>query len=597
MLGDVPCYGSTLSWRSVCCKWWFCFLSVSVLCLTGMVENVAAQGAPDNGLRREEERERLRQQQVRPQADVLSRSDDAAEDSADAVKGIPYEDPCFPIHTMFFVGPDARHFRWFEFWMQETFKGRCLGPQGLKVVLDKINNALIKKGYVTSRVSLPEQSLKRGRLAIRIEAGRVGEIRMVQADKAGGKESPDEDWGTWQTAFPVSSGDILNIRDVEQGLEQMRRLPSQTVTTRLEPGREPLTSDLIIERRQADVLGRLRGGISIDNSGTEILGRTQGSAYLVADNLLGLNDSLSLTGGSNLERVRPTHRSQSVSANYSVPIGYTTLSGGYSYSRFAQMVQGAATRFLSSGLSETISGRVHHTALRTSTSKTGVYAGLGLRRARGWLDDVEILVQRRRTAHLDLGVDHRQFLGSGTLDIDLHYRHGTAWFNASRDYETAKSNGLTMRPNLWFLTARYDQPFSLGGTNIQYSGSFTGQYTENETLSVDQMAIGSRWTVRGFDGDSVLMAESGFYSRNEIAMPFAVTDEITVQPYFAFDYGQVWGPSAAILPGHVLAGAAWGVRGQWKTVQLDLAVGTPVMKPQGFHTQTFNPYLSLTVGF
>ena len=39
----------------------------------------------------------------------------------------------------------------------------------------------------------------------------------------------------WKTAFPIKEGDILNIRRLEQGLEQMKRVSSSDVSMKLLP--------------------------------------------------------------------------------------------------------------------------------------------------------------------------------------------------------------------------------------------------------------------------------------------------------------------------------------------------------------------------
>ena len=69
-------------------------------------------------------------------------------------------------------------------------------------------------------------------------------------------------------------GDILNIRDVEQGLEQMKRVSSQSVTMKLLPGTAVGTSIIELSIKQEKPV---HGSISIDNSGLESTGVYQGS--------------------------------------------------------------------------------------------------------------------------------------------------------------------------------------------------------------------------------------------------------------------------------------------------------------------------------
>ncbi|SFB14111.1 POTRA domain-containing protein, ShlB-type [Collimonas sp. OK607] len=150
------------------------------------------------------------------------------------------------------------------------FLNRCVGVEGLRRIASTLDAKLIELGYATTRVSLPQQNLHNGTLELALHVGRINEVRMVKAGDA--KQAADDSWGTWRNAFPgipsLGPGDILNIRDLEQGVEQMKRLPSQAAATRIEPGAEADTSVIYIERQSGSFGERVRGGITLDNSGT-----------------------------------------------------------------------------------------------------------------------------------------------------------------------------------------------------------------------------------------------------------------------------------------------------------------------------------------
>lgn len=549
--------------------------------------------AAEEGLRRQEVRQRELQHQQETRSDILVPKEKRTFDTA-----LPAETPCFTIHEFELTGIDSGRFHWLHE-VLIPFAGRCIGVTGLRRIAETLDAKLIETGYATTRVSLPEQNLKAGKVVLRVHGGRVAEIRMEQPSENPNSPKPSSDnaWGTWWNAFPLGAGDILNIRDLEQGVEQMQRLPSQSVGTRIEPGAEPDTSVVVIQRRSGSFLDRLRGGITIDNSGSRSLGRTQLSGYATLDNPLGLNDILSLSASTNAESPGIDHRSQSLAASYSIPFGYSTASFSKTHSRFAQIVQGTTARFLSSGESSGDEFRLHHTALRTASSKFGLYAALSSRRANSFLDDVELIVQRRRTTNIETGVTFRHLIGDASVDLELGYRRGMPWRSAQADFPAGAANGLTLRPKIWTLSASYGQPFKLGGQSFYYSAAFRGQRTGNTTLSVDQIAIGGRYSVRGFDGDAVLLAENGFYLRNDVFTPVNLTGGVDSQAYFGIDIGRVSGPSAINLIGNKLAGAVIGLRSKWNALQLDVALATPLYKPEGFHTRHLNPYAALTYAF
>jgi hemolysin activation/secretion protein len=542
----------------------------------------------DEGLRRQNERAQELQQRLQPGTDMLQSAPAAPVSTA-----LPAEQPCFIIQAVELKSEDAVRFGWLAD-SALPFLHQCAGAAGLRQVAAALDARLISLGYVTSKVTLPQQNLADGLLTIRLHVGRVAQVAMFSAD---GEQQADTGWGTWRNAFPLSTGDVLDAADIEQGVEQMKRLSSQAVTTELAPGAQPDTSDIRILRQPAGLAQRLRGGISIDNSGSRSLGAMQAAGHAVLDNPLGLNDIVSLSASSNVQHAAADHRSQSVSLDYSIPWGYNTFSFNASQSRFAQQVQGTTVQFLSSGASSNAEFKWHRTLLRTGAARVGVYAAAATRRASSYLDDVELLVQRRRTASLETGLTYLQLMGDASVEFELGYRQGMPWNDAQPDLPTAATGGLTLRPRIALFNGVYRQPFTLAGQKASYEASLRAQGTHDATLSVDQFAIGNRYSVRGFDGDSVLLAESGYTLRNTFSLPLAPVAGVDSIAYLGIDIGRVWGAGASLLPGQKLAGAALGVRAQWRQVQLDVALGTPLYKPSGFQTLRWNPYLYLTYAF
>ncbi len=536
------------------------------------------------GLRRQEER--ARQLAEPPPAASLLRPE-----PAQARQALPDDEtPCFVVSDILLQGADARRFAW----LQDAalpYLRRCVGEQGLNTIMAELNARLQDAGYATTRVSLSPHSLATGTLALRLDAGRVDRIEMTGAST----------WGTWRNAFPLGEGDVLDTQALEQGLEQMRRLPSQRVAVRIDPGSVPGSARVLIEREPVALRERLRGSLGLDNAGSAALGRGQLSANLAFDNPLGLSDSVYLSLSSNAERVRASHRAQSASIGYSVPWGYSTFSASVSASRFAQTVRGTGVDFLSSGVSHSSELRWDHTVLRTASSRLGVYAVVSSRRAQSFLDDTELLVQRRRTTQLETGIAVRHAFARSTLDLALGHRRGMPWNAAQDDLPGAVAGGPTVRPHLWLLQAGWElQPGGLGGLPFGYALQVRGQGTRDRTLATDQIAIGSRASVRGFDGDAVLLAESGLVLRNEFTWPSQRVSQWTgaaASWVAAVDWGRVGGPSADLLLGRQLAGLAAGLRVRGRALHLELLLGTPLRAPEGFSSRALNAYAATTFFF
>jgi hemolysin activation/secretion protein len=538
------------------------------------------------GLRRQEQRNLEQQQHLQPKTDIL-RADTVKAKSFD----LPVEEPCFKINKITVGdGAETRFAALAD--VAKPFLNHCIGVQGLHKVAAVLNARLVEQGYVTTSVSFPAQNLSLGTLAFKLHTGRVAAIELVQAGAA--ERSRDTGWGSWKNAFPLEVGDVLNIRALEQGVEQMTRLRSQEVTTRIEPGQEADSSIVYIERNQATFADRLYGSVTLDNSGSETLGRPQLSGNVTLDNLAGVNDVFTISGNINAHRPTREHRSYSLAVSYNIPWDYHTFNLSQNSNHFAQFVQGTTARFLSSGSSSTSEAKWSYLAWRTGSTKAGVYGTVSMRRARSYLDDVELVVQRRRTTTLELGATLKQFAGQGVVDLALGYRRGMGWGGAQEDFTDAETGGPTLRPRILSLTGGFSHPFKLFGQAFKYSGSVRAQATRDTTLSIDQISIGGYGSVRGFDGDSVLLAESGLVLRNEVSHALPAWAGLSSNAFVALDAGVVRGASADRLVGKRLAGIAVGTRGRWKNLMFEVSIATPVHKPSKFRTCSVNPYVSVT---
>ena len=120
--------------------------------------------------------------------------------------------------------------------------GRCLGAAGINMLMSRVQNAVMARGYVTTRVLARPQDLEDGHLVLTLIPGRVRAVR-ISADSDARAELSN--------AIPIRAGDVLNLRDLEQGLENLKRLPSVEADIRIEPGGLPGESDLVVVWKQA----------------------------------------------------------------------------------------------------------------------------------------------------------------------------------------------------------------------------------------------------------------------------------------------------------------------------------------------------------
>ncbi|WP_370871486.1 ShlB/FhaC/HecB family hemolysin secretion/activation protein [Burkholderia multivorans] len=510
----------------------------------------------------------------------------------EAYPALPTEAPCFPIDRFTLDVPASLpdsakaegasalpmdRFAFAREWL-DHYAGQCVGKQGIDVLIKGLSQAILARGYVTTRVLVPEQDLSTGTLKLSLIPGMIRYVRFADEKLR----------GTWKTAFPNGDGELLNLRDLEQGLEQMKRVTSQDVSMQIVPADVPGESAVVLDVKRGKPWTVVA---SIDNSGTRATGKLQGNLSLGIDNPLGLNDIFNIGVSQDLEFGDKRLGSHGWNGFYSIPWGYWTATLSAYTNTYYQQIAGVNQTFVASGNSKTVDFKLARVLARSQNDVLGAYARLSRRFGQSFIEDTEISQQRRNNTTIELGLTDRHYFGGAQFDGSLAYRQDVGGLGAQDD-TLAEGGGPTYRFKMAVLDANLSVPFAIGKQPFRYVGTLHGQYTGNTLYYIDDLTIGSRYTVRGFDGETMLAAARGFYWRNELQAPIGQTGQAV---YTGIDYGRVWGPQPVALVGTQLAGAVIGVKGSVATrfgaYGYDLFAGTPIYKPSGF------PTARVTVGF
>ncbi|GLU34035.1 ShlB/FhaC/HecB family hemolysin secretion/activation protein [Trinickia caryophylli] len=465
----------------------------------------------------------------------------------------------------------------------DHYRGQCIGKQGVERVVKGVSQLILSRGYVTTRVLVPEQDLSAGTLKLSLVPGVIRQLRFADPAMR----------GTWKSAFPARRGDLLNLRDLEQGLEQMKRVASQDVDMQIEPTEVPGESDVVIDVKRAKPWTVVA---SVDNAGTRATGKLQGNLSLGIDNPLGLNDLFNVGASQDLEFGDKRLGSHGFNSFYSVPWGYWTATLSGNANTYYQQIAGVNQTFVSSGNSQSLGLKLQRVLRRSQNDVFGVEFQLTKRWGASFIDDTEIPQQRRDNTFIEAGLTDRHYFGNAQFDGTLAYRQGIGWLGATPD--TSGDGAPTYRLHMAVLDANLSVPFSVAGQNLRYVATVHGQLTRDTLFYIDDLTIGSRYTVRGFDGETMLAAERGFYWRNELQAPIGGTGQ---SAYAGIDYGRVYGPNTAFLAGTQLAGAVIGLRGgaqtRFGTYSYEVFAGKPLYKPARFETARVTVGFQLTAQF
>jgi hemolysin activation/secretion protein len=546
---------------------------------------------PEAELRRQQERQAQQRERLEGGKPHVRLSHDAKAPAR--LDELPTESPCFEITRLQLRDAESRSIHGFE-WLQEQLAhdetgplaGRCVGAQGVGWLIDHGQTWLAKRGYVTTRLLATPQDLSTGTLTLTLIPGRIRAIRFDEGAPSGNH---------FTNALPVEVGDLLNLRDIEQALENLKRVPTADADIQIAPAQgadaQIGDSDLVIVHRQAS---RVRWNLSLDDSGTKATGKLLTAATVSLDNALWANDLFYLTVNTDMGAGDPGPRgTHGKAVHYSWPVGYWTWGLTWNESRYAQQVAGLNAPYIYSGTSENTELKSTRLLYRDATQKLHASLTAFQRKSNNYVEDTEIWKQRRIEAGWIAGLQHKTFLGDATLESSLNYKVGTKDFGALPAPEDPSGWG-TSQFKLTTADVSYALPFQSGSQRYRFNSVLRVQTYDTPLTPLNRFAIAGRYTVRGFDGENVLTGERGWLTRNELSAALADSGQ---EIYYALDHGEVGGPTSEWLVGKTLTGNAIGLRGGWRGVNYDIFLAAPVRKPDHFKVAPYVAGFSVNVSF
>lgn len=470
--------------------------------------------------------------------------------------------PCVPLHAIDLqdarlISPGQRRA------LLAPFAHPCLDSQRLDELLKHITQHYIDRGYVTSRAYLPQQALDQGRLRIVVVEGRLEELdRSAMASRR-----------ELLMASPATTGEVLNLRELEQLVDQVSRLPSRAAQLELAPGSGIGGSRVRLEGEPGKPW---RVGFNRHNDGQQSTGEQQWGMNLDWDSPLGLADQLSLRGGGDTVSDHWRH-SASQSLFYSLPYGWWNLSYSYGQSDYRTRNQGQGFSFSTHGESTQQQLRLERVLHRDSASKTGLNLGLSHLRTRNYIENSLLDNSSHRLTESQLGFNHGRRIGTAFVNLDLGWQQGIGALDAQRE-GNPRNGQPTPRYHKYSLTLSYLQPFELLGERLSFDSLINGQRSEDVLYGPQRISLGGQSSVRGFKEQS-LSGDTGGYWRNQLRWSRAV--EWTpllpwVREYgvaFAYDLGVISGGRYNAGQHGRLSGNAFefSARGQYFAASLGVA--------------------------
>ena len=500
--------------------------------------------------------------------------------------------PCFDINHIYLTGELSEQFSFAltPYTMgKSSLLGSCLSVNDINQLVTNVQNSIIQKGYVTTRVLVQNQNLKSGNLFLTLIPGRIDQITAVdiKASRPIYVDSRLNSGGNpanFAPAMPMRSGDLLNVRDIEQALENFKRVPTADADFSIAPSSRisaPGYSDIQVKWQQDK---RWRLSASVDDSGQESTGIYQGNVTLSLDNPTWHNDLLYLSYNHDLDGGNEdSDGSWGYNIGYVLPVDNTQLTLTHSGYNYDQTIAGVNQDYVYSGESYNTEALVSHLVHRDNHSKTYLKAGGYAKQQNNYIDDTEIEVQRRRTAGYKAGIGYETIIGKTQWIGDITYQRGTGAFNAISPPEALFNEG-SARAGIIKMGVDVNQPIKLANKALNYHAAFKGQYATEALTPNERFSIGGRYSVRGFDGERSLSGDHGALLRQELS---AYLGDKPHAVYAGIDAGYVKLDNAAqddLLLGNHLVGGVVGVKGYVTPIRTsyDLFAGYPLAQPDNF---------------
>lgn len=454
----------------------------------------------------------------------------------------------------------------------------CMSLKQIQQRVRDVTQVYLARGFITSRAWLPEQDISAGYLVISVTEGKV-ETVILQ-----GQEE-----NALKMAFPQTQGKILNLRDIEQGLEQLNRLTSRSLTVDILPGsREGFSRVELVPVSQRFPVSL---DVGADNSGQKSTGSGQLNARLTADNVMGLADQWTLAAGRDSE-FHHNRRSRSMQAGVTVPYGYWLFSAQYAWSDFYQTlsVGGSPQRWRYAGTLQSQRLAASRTLLRDGKQRLALDAAFSRRETENRLGGVRLDVSSPTLSSVTAGLSYSRSIGGGYLTLGPSLSHGVPLASATRD--DPAHPGL---PRSKFR--RFQRKCKLvlpDDIHCVLADRSLGQTTPDRLYASEQLSVGGQYSVRGLK-EQYLSGNRGGYWRNELTWQWMTVPGVgAFSATGALDTGHVM-RQKGITDGGTLTGASVGLELTGRRLSQALTLGMPLSYPDRLSPDKHVVYWQATV--
>ncbi|CAM4117620.1 ShlB/FhaC/HecB family hemolysin secretion/activation protein [Bordetella pseudohinzii] len=411
-----------------------------------------------------------------------------------------------------------------------SYLHRPLGNQGIFNLVRQLIGRLYELGYVTSNIALGKPAVVQGRLQLHVNWGRIKGWRIDGKPVEAWRDRTMVAW-----AMPNWQGAVLNIRDMDQAIENMNNGFKQ-VTVTIAPAEEYGYSylDLTVQRA-----AWARFSVGRDNSGlgTPQRGRDKYNVSVAMGDLLGINDTLNLFTSRRYFGDAAHDGEETYDLAYRIPLGYTRIDLQAGYSSYKNLLRAHGLAYQSAGNSRHLGLRVTRTVYRDATTQFSLYGGLKTRQNKNYLAGHLLAISSKHYSDGTLGMQWSKQHGRHAMFADLSWNRGLGMNQGQYSaFSPTHANAYASRVN-GILSWQAD--FAPGGQLLTVQSQLGFQYSRQMLLNSYQLTLGDEYTVRGFSRMTSQSGDKGVYLSNTVSAPMSLPwfGGVRVTPFVGLDAG------------------------------------------------------------
>lgn len=408
----------------------------------------------------------------------------------------------------------------------QPYENRYLTQEDLQALRRELTQFYVDQGFVNSGVILPDQTIRDGQVTYQVIEGRLTALNI----------SGNRWFRTGYLRTRLAPSEPLNVNDLQRQIQLLLDDPRiERLRVDLKPGLRPGDSvlDVLVEDRQP-----FRLYLDFNNYQAPSVGAERGIVTLENVNLLGWGDVLTLRYGRS-EGLDPL-----LDFRYAIPVTRWDTTVSFQYRRntfgiveepFADLDIESESEIFTAGIRQpvyrtpqtTVAVELIGERLENITSLLGVRFPL----LPGATDDGRTAVTAlrvaqefvHRTQNQAIALRSRFSFGLDALDATVH-----------SDPDVPDGRFFAWLGQVQWATR-------LPVLDSQLIARADVQLTPDPLLTLEQVAIGGRYTVRGYR-EFTLVRDNGLLASVELRVPLVRNtrwaDYLELAPFF--DYGRGW---------------------------------------------------------